>query len=326
MHHNHSHAGNHNHSRVGNRTDNRTLKSSTKSSLFAMTTVFLWSSAFPITKIAAQSFAPNALGLFRCTLAAVILLGIGCKNHLNKPKKPAHILLFLLSGGLGFTLYMLFFNTGMLTLNSAVASLIIATTPVLTAVGASVLYHEKIRPAGWCAIAAAFGGVAILLLSDIAVSGSGIAGNEITMGSGLLFMIGAAIVFCGYNLLNRKLLSMGYTAVETVTWSMVSGALLLLFFLPQTLTQIGQAAASCLPALAASAYLGAMPSATAYLLWSRAFSLAEKTSDVTNYQFLTPLLSTAMGFAMLGEIPSLATIVGGLVIIASLVIFSRKGR
>ena len=76
----------------------------------------------------------------------------------------------------------------------------------------------------------------------------------------------------------------------------------------------------------AAVYLGAMPSATAYLLWSRAFSLAEKTSDVTNYQFLTPLLSTAMGFAMLGEIPSLATIVGGLVIIASLVIFSRKGR
>lgn len=228
------------------------------------------------------------------------------------------MLLFLLSGGLGFTLYMLFFNTGMLTLNSAVASLIIATTPVLTAAGASVLYHEKIRPAGWCAIAAAFGGVAILLLSDIAGSN--------TSGSGLLFMIGAAIVFCGYNLLNRKLLSMGYTAVETVTWSMVSGALLLLFFLPQTLTQIGQAAVSCLSALMAAVYLGAMPSATAYLLWSRAFSLAEKTSDVTNYQFLTPLLSTAMGFAMLGEVPSLSTIVGGLVIIASLVIFSRKGR
>ena len=294
------------------------MKSSTKSALLAIATVFLWSSAFPITKIAAQAFTPNALGLFRCTLAAGILLGIGCKNRFSKPKKPAHMLLFLLSGGLGFTLYMLFFNTGMLTLNSAVASLIIATTPVLTAAGASVLYHEKIRPAGWCAIAAAFCGVAILLLSDIPGSS--------TSGSGLLFMIGAAIVFCGYNLLNRKLLSMGYTAVETVTWSMVSGALLLLFFLPQTLTQIGQAAASCLPALTASAYMGAMPSATAYLLWSRAFSLAEKTSDVTNYQFLTPLLSTAMGFAMLGEIPSLATIVGGLVIIASLVIFSRKGR
>lgn len=310
------------------RTGNHTLKPSTKSALFAMTTVFLWSSAFPITKIAAQAFTPNTLGLFRCTLAAGILLGIGWKNHISRPKKSAHILLFLLSGGLGFTLYMLFFNTGMLTLNSAVASLIIATTPVLTAVGASVLYREKIRPVGWCAIAAAFGGVAILLLSDIngnGTTGSSTVGNGIPIGSGLLFMMGAAIVFCGYNLLNRKLLSMGYTAVETVTWSMVSGALLLLFFLPQALPQV-TAAASHPSALLAAVYLGAMPSATAYLLWSRAFSLAEKTSDVTNYQFLTPLLSTAMGFAMLGEIPSLATIAGGLVIIASLVVFSRKGR
>lgn len=64
------------------------MKSSTRSALLAMTTVFLWSSAFPITKIAAQAFTPNALGLFRCTLAASILLGIGWKNHLQKPKSP----------------------------------------------------------------------------------------------------------------------------------------------------------------------------------------------------------------------------------------------
>ena len=43
------------------------MKSSTRSALLAMTTVFLWSSAFPITKIAAQAFTPNALGLFRCS-------------------------------------------------------------------------------------------------------------------------------------------------------------------------------------------------------------------------------------------------------------------
>ena len=69
-----------------------------------------------------------------------------------------------------------------------------------------------------------------------------------------------------------------------------------------------------------------MPSATAYLLWSKAFSIANKTSDVTNFQFLTPLLSTAMGFAMLGEIPSAATIIGGLLIVASITVFGLKGK
>lgn len=190
------------------------MKPAAKAALFAFITVFLWSSAFPITKIATQCFSPNALGLMRCTLASVILLIIGSMNHLRKPMKALHIPLFFLSGGLGFSLYMIFFNTGMLNLSSATSSLIIATTPVLTAIGASFLYKEKISIIGLAAIGTAFAGVAVLLLSDSTKGG-------LSGGSGLFFMIAAAIVFCCYNLLNRKLLSMGYTAVEAVTWSMV---------------------------------------------------------------------------------------------------------
>ena len=39
------------------------MKNTAKSALFAFTTVFLWSSAFPITKFAAAAFTPNLLGL-----------------------------------------------------------------------------------------------------------------------------------------------------------------------------------------------------------------------------------------------------------------------
>ena len=152
------------------------MKNTAKSALFAFTTVFLWSSAFPITKFAAAAFTPNVLGLLRCSLAAVILLIIGRVNRIQGPKKPLHIPLFLLSGGLGFSLYMIFFNSGMLTLTSATSSLIIATTPVLTAIGASWLYRKKIKPVGWCAIAAAFAGVAVLLLTD--TSKGGLSGGE----------------------------------------------------------------------------------------------------------------------------------------------------
>ena len=292
------------------------MKPAAKSAIFAFVTVFLWSSAFPITKIATQFFSPNALGLLRCTLASVILLIIGGFNHLRRPLKAYHIPLFFVSGGLGFSLYMIFFNTGMLTLTSATSSLIIATTPVLTAIGASFIYKEKISIIGCASIAAAFAGVAVLLLSDSTKGG-------LSGGSGLFFTIAAAIVFCCYNLLNRKLLSMGYTAVEAVTWSMVCGSVLLTVFTPQAVSQIGDSSTA---ALISVLFLGAMPSATAYLLWSKAFSLAAKTSDVTNFQFLTPLLSTAMGFAMLGEIPSAATIIGGLIIVAGIVIFALKGH
>lgn len=292
------------------------MKPTVKSAVFAFITVVLWSSAFPITKFAAAAFTPNVLGLLRCSLAAVILLVIGRINHIHGPKKTAHIPLFLLSGGMGFSLYMIFFNSGMLTLTSATSSLIIATTPVLTAVGASWLYREKIKPVGWCAIAAAFAGVALLLLTD--TSKGGLSG-----GSGLFWTMAAALVFCLYNLMNRKLLSLGYTAVECVTWSMVCGALWLMPFLGQAVPQMMEAPAY---SIIATIYLGAMPSAMAYLLWSNAMFLAKKTSDVSNFQFLTPLLSTAMGFAMLGEVPSLMTVTGGLIIIASIVVFGLKGK
>ncbi len=210
-------------------------------------------------------------------------------------------------------MYMITFNTGMLTLSSAMGSLIIATTPVLTAIGATFLYKEKIKPIGWVAIGGAFLGVAILLLwkSDVSYSG------------GMWWICVAAFVFCCYNLLNRKLLSMGYNAVECVTWSMTCGAILLMPFAGQAIVQASNAS---LTALAVVFYLGSMPSATAYLLWSKAFSFAKKTSDVTNFQFLTPLISTILGFIILGEVPSIATFVGGALIIFNIIVFGIKGR
>ncbi len=284
-----------------------------KSAIFAFITVVLWSSAFPLTKVATAYITPNALGLMRCTIAAIMLLIIGKFAGNRLPQKASHIPLFLLSGGLGFSMYMITFNTGMLTLSSAISSLIIATTPVLTAIGATFLYKERIKPLGWVCIIFAFAGVAILLLW----------GEGASLSSGCIWTCCAAFVFCCYNLMNRKLLAMGYTAVECVTWSMVGGAILLLPFIADVAAQVPQASGA---ALLVVVYLGAMPSATAYLLWSRAFSMANKTSDVTNFQFLTPLISTLLGFMILGEVPGLSTIVGGIIIIASIVIFGTKGK
>lgn len=291
------------------------MKNAKKSAIFALATVFIWASAFPITKYATAALPPNALGLVRCSIAAVILLIIGAIKHIKAPKI-AHVPLFLLCGGFGFTLYMICFNTGMQTLSSAASSLIIATAPVLTAIGAALIYRERIKALGWAAILTAFLGVGVLLAGDIAASG-------LQGGTGIFWTAAAAFVFCCYNLLNRKLLSLGYTAIECVTWSMVCGALLLLFFLPDAIGALREAPAT---AVAATVYLGVMPSAVAYLLWSFAMSFARKTSDVTNFQFLTPLFSTVLGFAILGEVPGIFTVIGGLVILGSVVLFGLKGK
>lgn len=274
--------------------------------------VFLWASAFPLTKVAQQQFTSIPLGFLRCTVAAIFLIIIGKCCHIRLPQKK-HIPLFFVSGGLGFTGYMITFNTGILTLTSATSSIIIAVTPILTAIVASNLYKEKIKPIGWAAIAAAFIGVLILLLWE----------GVFSINIGLIWTVGAAIVFCGYNIMTRKLSAMGYNALEIVTYSMICGAILLGFWAGDGLHQLADASMSHIIALI---YLGALPSATAYFTWGKAMSYAERTSEVTNFMFVTPLLSTIMGFIILHEVPNAGTFIGGAIIIISIVVFNLKGK
>mgnify|MGYP000193700253 FL=1 len=274
--------------------------------------VFLWASAFPLTKVAQQQFTSIPLGFLRCTVAAIFLIIIGKCCHIRLPQKK-HIPLFFVSGGLGFTGYMITFNTGILTLTSATSSIIIAITPILTAIVASNLYKEKIKPIGWAAIAAAFIGVLILLLWE----------GVFSINIGLIWTVGAAIVFCGYNIMTRKLSAMGYNALEIVTYSMICGAILLGLWAGDGLHQLAGASMSHIIALI---YLGALPSATAYFTWGKAMSYAERTSEVTNFMFVTPLLSTIMGFIILHEVPNAGTFIGGAIIIISIVVFNLKGK
>ena len=208
---------------------------------------------------------------------------------------------------------MITFNTGILTLTSATSSIIIAVTPILTAIVASHLYKEKIKPIGWAAIAAAFIGVLILLLWE----------GVFSINIGLIWTVGAAIVFCGYNIMTRRLSAMGYNALEIVTYSMICGAILLGFWAGDGLHQLAGASMSHIIALI---YLGALPSATAYFTWGKAMSYAERTSEVTNFMFVTPLLSTIMGFIILHEVPNAGTFIGGAIIIISIVVFNLKGK
>lgn len=278
----------------------------------ALFTVFLWASAFPLTKVAMTHYTPNSLSFIRCTVASIFLIIIGMLNHIRKPQKK-DVLWFFLSGGLGFALYMISFNTGMQTLTSATSSIIIAITPIMTAVVAAKWYGEKIKKMGWFTIALAFIGVLIIMLWD----------SVFSINIGLIYTISAAIVFCGYNILNRKLSVMGYTALEIVTYSMICGSILLVIFSLQGVAQIITAEQKHILLVI---YLGAMPSAIAYLLWGKAMSLAEKTSEVTNFMFITPLLSTVLGFMLLKEIPNMGTFIGGAIIIFSIFLFNLKGK
>lgn len=284
-----------------------------KVNLYAFLTVLLWGSGFPFTRVIGEQISSYSLGFIRCLLAAIILLIIGKATGIRKPFCKKDLLWFFVSGIMGFSVYFIFFNLGLETLSSATASIVTAACPVLTAIAVFHIYKERINLLGWVAILCAFAGVAVLLLWN----------GVLSINIGILWMFLCASVFAAYNVLNRKLSDLGYTAMEIVTYSAIFGAIQMLVFIPSAITDVLNAT---LEANLSALYLGIMPSAVAYYFWGKAITLAERTSEVTNYLFINPLIAAIIGFLMLREVPDTGTFVGGAIIIISVIIFNRFGE
>jgi len=285
----------------------KVLKSN-RSRIYAIGTILLWSSAFVFTKIALGYFAPSSIGVLRYLCATMFFMVLAFHKRIGLPKRE-DIPLLLISGLMGFTLYMTFFNIGSGSLSPATASIIIATAPVITAVFSTIIFKESIKTLGWIAIAIEFCGILVLTLWD----------GVFTINIGILWMLGAAICISVYNLLQRHY-NKKYSALQATSYSVFAGTFFLLINLPHAAVQMVSAP---LQQWLVIIFLGIFPGGIAYLWWSKALSTAEKTSDVTNFMFVTPFLATLLGFLLIGEVPSLSTIVGGVIILAGLFMFQK---
>jgi drug/metabolite transporter (DMT)-like permease len=112
-------------------------------------------------------------------------------------------------------------------------------------------------------------------------------------------MIIAALCFAGYNLIQR-FATKRYSSVQSTVYTITASALMFLFFLPQAVEEVQTAPVGSLLAVL---FMGIFPSAIGFLLWTKALSIAKQIGDVTNFMFVTPLLSTLLEILLIGDIP-----------------------
>ena len=278
---------------------------------YAMVTIAFWSLAYVLTRLTLQYFSAFSLGFLRYFVASGALLVIAVMTKMQLPRKQ-DIPWFLASGGIGFFFYMIAFNQGQATVTAATGSVVIATVPVITALFARFVYGEKLMRFQWCAIAVEFVGVAVLTLMN----------STFSVNTGLLWLLSAALALSIYNLLQRKL-TKTYTALQASAYSILFGTCMLAVFAPTAIREVSQAPAIQYFYLAV---LGVCSSAVAYVSWAKAFSKAKKTSQVSNYRFVTPFLTSILGFLLAGEVPDRATLVGGGIILLGVFLFNFGGR
>lgn len=278
---------------------------------YAMITILFWSLAYVFTRLALKYFSPYPLGLLRYIAASAALIIVVMSKKISPPKRK-DIPWFQLSGTTGFFLYMLTFNKASLTVNASTSSVIIATTPIMTAILARIFYKEKLTYIQYGAIAVSFVGVVVLTV----LSGG------FSVNFGLFYLICAALCLSIYNIAQRHI-TKTYSSLCSTSYSIFIGTLMLCIFLPSTIEETANAPAIQIFYVV---ILGLLSSAAAYCAWAKALSLARNVSSVSNYMFVTPFLTSILAMAIAGEKVEASTVIGGIFIFAGLILFTFAGK
>ena len=164
-----------------------------KTVIGGLATIAVWATAFPFSKIALQHVDPLTLAVARVVGGAILMLIIGVVKGLNIPTSWREWGLYIILGMTGNFVYQVVFNQGLLTIPAATSSIIMALTPMTTALMALVVYKDFMRPIGWLFTITPFAGVAIIILWK----------GPINVPMGAFWTLFGMILFAIYNIVNR---------------------------------------------------------------------------------------------------------------------------
>ena len=274
----------------------------------AFIAIFFWATAFVLTKVVLKEVDVTTLGVLRYFFASIIVIFILIKQKISLPKLK-DIPAFVFAGFSGYAGYIVFFNMATLLSSPSTLSVINALAPAITAIVAYFIFNEKIKLIGWLSMSISFCGILILTLWD----------GVLTVNKGILYMLAGCLLLSLYNI-SQRYLTKKYSSFDVSMYSMLIGGILLVIYSPSSITNMFSISFTSLILII---YMSIFPSIISYFFWTKAFELAKHTTEVTSFMFVTPVLATLMGIIILGDIPKLSTLVGGVVIILGMILFNK---
>ena len=274
----------------------------------------LWAANFIVVKAAIEQIPPATFAFLRFGIAAVTLLIVlqWREGSLRLPRRDVIPVLGL--GALGFGLYQLLWSSALQDIPAGDSALLIASTPVMTALLAVYSGADTLTRAKLLGSLVSFAGVAVIV-----ASGPGLALTS-AIGAGLTLV--AAACWSVYTAFGAPILRR-HSALRTTAWAMVGGSLVLA--VPGMVQAVDVEWTSVdVNAWAGLAFSAFIPAGIANVIVFSAIRLLGPTR-ITAYQFLVPFVAVLMGAAFLAEPIRIGQLLGGVVIVLG-VVMTRSDR
>ena len=221
-------------------------------------TLIFWASAFAGIRAGLKAYSPGNLVLLRFLTASIVLSAYAIITRLPLPEKKDLPAIFFL-GFIGITVYHLALTYGEIKVSAGSASLLIASTPIFTAILAMFILKEKIKNWGWIGIVISFLGVSLVAMGE---------GEGVRFEPAAFLILVAAISTSFYFVLQKPYLKK-YSPLKFVTYTIWSGTFFQIFFSRGLFQNIKNAP---IEATLAIVYMGIFPAALAYITWTYVLS------------------------------------------------------
>jgi len=285
--------------------------------LEALFAVIAWGASFIATKIALQDITPVTIVWLRFTMGVVILgIAVVLRRQFTLPEK-GEWGYFALLGFLGITFHQWLQSNGLQTSQAGTTAWIVATTPIFMALLGWLILKEGL---GWIkslGILLAFLGVLLVVsegnLASVSIGRFGAPGDILILISAVNWAVFSALSRRG---LKQYPASLMMFYVMALGWFFTS----LLFLTTKAPSEIQNLT---LNGWAGVAFLGIFCSGLAYIAWYDALK-ALTTAQTGVFLYIEPLVAVVVAFFILGEAITVASLVGGGIILFGVWLVNRN--